>query len=180
VVERALALVARIEAPRVLDVGTGCGAIALAVAHERPDAIVTATDVSPAALELARENAERLALAVQFVEARLLDGLAGPFDLVVSNPPYVGADELPGLEPEVREWEPRVAVVDEGQTGELVWAAPGVLPTGGWLVLETHEARGESVAELLRGAGYQDVTITPDLAGRERVVEGRWQGGSSG
>jgi release factor glutamine methyltransferase len=180
VVERALALIAGIEAPRVLDVGTGCGAIALAVAHERPDAIVTATDVSPAALELARENAERLALAVQFVEARLLDGLAGPFDLVVSNPPYVGADELPGLEPEVREWEPRVAVVDEGQTGELVWAAPGVLPTGGWLVLETHEARGESVAELLRGAGYQDVTITPDLAGRERVVEGRWQGGSSG
>jgi release factor glutamine methyltransferase len=175
VVERALALLAGIDAPRVVDVGTGSGAIALAIADERPDARVTATDVSPAALELARENATALDLRVELVETTLLEGLPGPFDLVVSNPPYVEASELAGLEPEVREWEPREALVAEGQTEELVRGAPSVLTEGGWLVLETHAERGRQVAELLREGGYADVTITPDLAGHERVVEGRWQ-----
>ena len=89
VVERALALVAEVEAPRVVDVGTGSGAIALAIADERPDARVIATDVSPDALALARENAQRCGLAVDLREASLLDGVEGPLDLVVSNPPYV-------------------------------------------------------------------------------------------
>jgi len=175
VVERALAVVARVDAPRVVDVGTGSGAIALAIADERPDARVTATDVSPAALELARENATALGIDVELVQTSLLDGLSGPFDLVVSNPPYVEAGELAGLEPEVREWEPREALVAAGQTEELVRTAPPVLTEGGWLVLETHAQGGGRVADLLREAGYAEVTIRPDLAGRERVVEGRWQ-----
>jgi release factor glutamine methyltransferase len=173
VVERALALVAEVGAPRVVDVGTGSGAIALAIADERPDARVVATDVSPGALALAGENARRLGLSVELVEAALLEGIEGPFDVVVSNPPYVLASELGGLEPEVRDWEPRVATVDHGQTGALVEAARTVLAPGRWLVLETHEHRAAEVAALLSRAGYTGTAITVDLAGRERVVEGR-------
>jgi release factor glutamine methyltransferase len=174
VVERALALLDGFAAPRVVDVGTGSGAIALALADERPHARVTATDVSPDALALARENAARLGLAIELVETSLLDGLDGPFDLVVANPPYVAERELGALEPEVREWEPRGALVEAGQTEALVRAAPGLLLPGGALVLECHEGEAGAVAGLLRDAGYEDVRVTVDLAGRERVVEGRW------
>jgi release factor glutamine methyltransferase len=173
VVERALALLAGVEAPRVVDVGTGSGAIALAVAQERPDARVTATDASAEALALARENAERLGLDVAFLETQLLDGLEGPFDLVVSNPPYVRADELDSLQPELR-WEPRAALVDDGQTEALARGAPRVLR--GWLVLECHERRARDVATRLSEWGYRSVTISDDLAGRPRVVEAQWQG----
>jgi len=175
VVERALALIAGIESPWVVDVGTGSGAIALAIVDEHPGAIVTASDLSPEALALARENAERLGLKIETVETNLLDGLAGPFDLVVSNPPYVSAGELPGLQPEVRDWEPLLALVGDEQTAELVRAARGVLVDGGSIVLECHEARAAEVAALLDESGYAEATITPDLAGRERVVEARWE-----
>ena len=173
VVERCLALLEGIEAPRVIDVGTGSGAIALAVKHERPDARVTATDVSAAALALARENAERLRLEVTLVEADLLAGVAGSFDLIVSNPPYVLADELPGLEPEVRDWEPELALIDTGQTARLAEAARGLLD--GWLVLEVHERLAGETAERLTNLGYRAATISLDLGGRERVVEARWE-----
>jgi release factor glutamine methyltransferase len=98
---------------------------------------------------------------------------AGEFDLVVSNPPYVSAEELAAAPPEVRDWEPRVALLDEAQTEEIARAARDVLD--GWLVLEAHEGRAGEVAELLSTLGYGDVTITPDLGGRERVVEARWE-----
>jgi release factor glutamine methyltransferase len=175
VVERALAAIAGVEAPRAVDVGTGSGAIALALADERPDARVTGTDVSADALALALENAERLGLAVELVRCELVDGLEGPFDVVVSNPPYVGEEELAAVEPEVREWEPRVAVVDAGQTGRLVLAAREVLAPGGALVVETHEGKAAEVAAALGAAGYGPATITRDLGGRERVVEARWR-----
>jgi release factor glutamine methyltransferase len=171
-VERCLALLAGIDRPRVVDVGTGSGAIALALAQELPSAEVHATDISPGALALARENAETNGLAVELHEGDLLAGVAGPFDLVVSNPPYVDAGELDALEPEVREWEPRGALVDEGQTGRLARDAQEVLD--GWLVLEVHEARARIVVETLEGVGYNSVAIVDDLSGRERVVEGRW------
>ncbi|HVC87432.1 MAG TPA: peptide chain release factor N(5)-glutamine methyltransferase [Gaiellaceae bacterium] len=172
VVERCLALLEGVERPRVCDVGTGSGAIALALAQERPGARVQATDISPAALDLARENASANGLGVTFVEGDLLAGLVGPFDLVVSNPPYVGAEEIAALEPEVREWEPRGALVDEGQTERLARAARAVLD--GWLVLEVHELHAASVSALLEELGYTEVTASADLAGRERVVEARW------
>jgi release factor glutamine methyltransferase len=171
VVERCLALLAGIEAPRIADVGTGSGAIALALKHERPDARIVATDASLGALTLARENAEDNELDVTFVEGDLLAGLKGPFDLVVSNPPYVGAGELAALEPELG-WEPRAALVDEGQTGRLIRDARGVLD--GWLVLEVHEHRARELAEEISALGYAATSIGLDLAGRERVVEARW------
>ena len=167
VVERALAHVADVDAPRVVDVGTGGGAIALSIAAERPDAQVIATDTSPGALTLARENAERLRLSVDFREANLLDGIDGPVDLVVSNPPYVLATEE--LQPELS-FEPRTALIDDGQTRALVEDARRVLD--GWLVLEVHEERADEVASWC--AEFTDVTITNDLAGRPRVIEARW------
>jgi release factor glutamine methyltransferase len=175
VVDRALTAIAAVAAPRIVDVGTGTGAIALALADERPDARVTATELAAGALALARENADRLGLAVELVHGSLLAGLAGPFDLVVSNPPYVRAPELRTLEPEVRDWEPRVATLDAGQTPLLIRAARDALAPGGAIVLECHADGAAEVAALLSDGGYGPTTITRDLAGRERVVEARWQ-----
>jgi release factor glutamine methyltransferase len=174
VVERALAAIAGLDEPRVVDVGTGTGAIALAIADEHPGARVVATDVSSDALALARENAERLGLAVDFRHADLLDGVAGPFELVVSNPPYVESAELVALEPEVRDFEPALALRDDGQTNALAAAAAGVLAPGGALVLECHEEQTEAVAAGLGELGYDAVDVVRDLAGRNRVVEARW------
>jgi release factor glutamine methyltransferase len=176
VVERCLALLGDGAEPDVLDVGTGSGAIALAIADEHPGAHVVAIDASPDALSLARENLERSGLGDRVVLAarNLEDGLPeGPYDLVVANPPYVLEAELPDLAPEVRDWEPRAAVVDRGQ-GELVErGALDVLRRGGALVVETHWDGARRVADRLENLGYEGVAITRDLAGRERVVEGR-------
>ncbi|HEX4526727.1 MAG TPA: peptide chain release factor N(5)-glutamine methyltransferase [Gaiellaceae bacterium] len=172
VVERCLVLLEGIESPRVVDVGTGSGAIALAIAQERPDARLHATDISRAAIELARENADANGLTVEFRAGDLLAGFEGPFDLVVSNPPYVDAGELDSLEPEVRDWEPRGALVADGQTERLVSDAQHVL--NGWLVLEVHEARARIVSQALERAAYSSVGIVNDLAGKERGVEGWW------
>ena len=179
VVERALEHLRGIEAPQVLDVGTGTGAIALAIADEEPDARVTAIDVSRDALALARENLELAHVdgRVRLVEHDLTFGLGNAdFDLVVSNPPYVEPDELPMLQPEVRDWEPHLALVAAGATDSLAAAARDALRPGGWLVLETAAHAGERVERLLRELGFDEVRITPDLAGRDRVAEGRWNG----
>ena len=146
----------------------------LAIADEVPRARVVATDVSPEALSLAQENAARTGLHVELVLADMCEGLSpGPFDLVVSNPPYVQPDEIDLLEPEVRDWEPREALVDRGQTEALARAAPAILVPGAPFVLEVHEERGREVARLLGELGYNGVRITRDLADRDRVAEGR-------
>jgi release factor glutamine methyltransferase len=174
VVERALALLGHSEAPRVLDVGTGSGAIALAIADEHPGALVTGIDASGHALAVARMNVSRTGLAVELRREDLFDGLPpGPWDLVVSNPPYVGPDEIDLLEPEVRDWEPRAALVGDGATEAVATGARGALAAGGALVLEAHADRAFAVADLLRGSGFVDVLVTRDLSGRPRVVEGR-------
>jgi release factor glutamine methyltransferase len=179
VVERALEHIRGLDRPRVLDVGTGTGAIALAIADELPEAQVTAMDVSTDALALARENLDLTGVngRVRLVEHDLTSGLGhGDFDLVVSNPPYVEPEELPTLQPEVRDWEPRIALVAPGATEKLAQAATEALRRGGWLVLETAAGAGERVERLLSELGFDRVTITPDLAGRDRVAEGRWSG----
>ena len=177
VVERALEHVRGLDEPEVLDVGTGTGAIALAIADELPTARVTAMDVSEDALSLARENLDLTGVngRVRLVEHDLTSGLGdGEFDLVVSNPPYVEPHELATLQPEVRDWEPHIALVASGATEKLAESARDALRTGGWLVLETAAGSGERVERLLTDLGFEDVTITPDLAGRDRVAEGRW------
>ena len=183
VVEEALRRIADVEAPLVLDVGTGSGAIALAVAHERPDAEVFAADVSPAALAVAAANAEALGLAVTFVEADALrpafaDGVPSAFALVVSNPPYVPEAERPGLQVEVRDHEPAAALfVPDADPLVFYRALAGhaerLLRPGGWLVAETHADHGHAVRQLWAGAGLADAAVLPDLAGRDRVAVAR-------
>jgi release factor glutamine methyltransferase len=175
VVERALAAIRDLEAPRVVDVGTGSGAIALAIADEHPGAQVLGIDLSEDALAVAAANRERNELSdrVTLARADLLHAPAGPVDLVVSNPPYVRPDELDSVDPEVRDWEPRLAVVGEGIAEQIAADAVQVLRPGGALVFECGAGQADGLAEELRRLGYVDVRITPDLAGIERVVEGR-------
>ncbi|MDE3024469.1 MAG: peptide chain release factor N(5)-glutamine methyltransferase [Acidobacteriota bacterium] len=163
VVERALALLDGTTSPRVLDVGVGSGAIALALKDERPDARVTGVDESDEALALARENADRLGLDVELRHGGLETAGSG-WDLVVSNPPYV--DTLEGLQPELR-YEPEVALVGTGLHERL---AEGARTRA--LVLEVGEGQAGGVARSLAELGYRDVRVTPDLAGIDRVVEG--------
>jgi release factor glutamine methyltransferase len=178
VVERCLARLRSVEAPRVLDVGTGTGAIALALADELPGAHVTGIDVSADALSLARENVARTGLDVELLEHDLRAGLpAGPWDLVVSNPPYVEPEELDTLMPDVRDFEPHLALVGRGATEAVAQAALDALAPGGWLVLEVGDGQATATAALLHDLGYAEVATTADLTGRDRVLEGRRVGG---
>jgi release factor glutamine methyltransferase len=167
VVERCLELLRGMPAPRVLDVGTGTGAIALAIADEHRGARVTAVDCAPAAVELARENAGRLGLDVEVREGDF-DVAGEGWELVVSNPPYVTPAEWETLQPEIRDWEPRGALVGVGLHERLARMARTDM-----LVLETHECQAGDVAETLTSLEYTDVRVTSDLAGKPRVVEGR-------
>lgn len=170
-VELALELAPR----RVLDVGTGSGAIALAIADELPGCEVIATDTSPAALEVARANAERVGLAgrVELVEA-MLPPEPGDLDLVVANLPYVAETEWAGLEPEVTRWEPREALL-AGADGLDVFkvAVPVLAGVAPVLALEVGRGQASPVAELLFEAGFGAVETRPDLAGIPRIVWGR-------
>lgn len=170
---------------RVLDVGTGSGAIALAVADELPHCAVTATDTSASALEVARANAERLGLAnrIRFYEGTLppLDDADGSFDLVLANLPYVAERDWPTLQPEVTRWEPREALL-AGPDGldayrSFIPECSGHLnryaeQMTGALAVEVGEGQAPAVAELMREAGFGEVETRRDLAGIERVVIG--------
>ena len=176
VVERCLAHLAGIDEPDVLDVGVGSGAISLAIADEHPGARVTAIDASEEALALAKENMERTGLAVDLLLHDLRDGLpGGPYDLVVSNPPYVLPEEIDSLDPEVRDWEPRQALVGRDATEAIARSAPAVLRRGGWLVLEVADGGAQATSDVLTALRFRSVSRSLDLAERERVVEGRWE-----
>ena len=173
VVERCLARIAGLAEPRVLDVGTGSGAIALAIADEHPGARVAGIDASSGALEVAGANALRTMLAIELREWDLYTGLPeGPWDLVVSNPPYVRPEDVASLQPEVRDWEPRDALVGVGATEAIARGAVEVLLQGGALVFEVSWDDAARVTALLGSLGYADATTTQDLAARDRVVEG--------
>ena len=134
---------------------------------------MTAIDASPDALAVARENAARAGLEIELIEADLFAGLPeGPWDLVVSNPPYVLPAEIDSLPPEVRDGEPRAARVGEGATEAIAEQARDALSAGGALVLEVAAGDAARVARLLDGLGYTYVDVTRDLSGRDRVVEG--------
>jgi release factor glutamine methyltransferase len=172
-VDWALQCLARRAAPRVLDLGTGSGAIALAIAHARPDAQVTAVDVSADALVVAEANARRLGLAVRFAQADWLDGAATNHDLIVSNPPYIaqGDPHLAALG-----HEPRSALVS-GADGlddirRIVAAAPQHLQGDGWLLLEHGHEQAPAVRALLAAANFREVQSRNDLAGIARCSGG--------
>ncbi len=175
VVQHCLELLAGFPEPRVLDIGVGSGAIALAIADEHPGALVTGTECSTGALAVAQENLDRTGLGgrVRLVEGTLFADLVETFDLIVSNPPYVSPQEIDSLDPEVAEWEPREALVAVGATETIAEGGRSRLAPDGALVLETAGGKAGSVAELLVGLGYRDVVIGQDLSGRERVVQGR-------
>ena len=182
-VETALGLLQGRSAPHIADVGTGTGCIALSLAAERPDAQVYAIDVSPMALELAADNARRLSL-----ERRLslhagdllapLEPLHGHLDLIVSNPPYLEASELDALEPEVRDHEPRLALVPSGGDrlsvyARLAPAATRALAPGGALAVEIGFGMHDEVAAIFAGAGLRVERSVLDLQRIPRVVVAR-------
>ena len=162
---------------RIVDVGTGSGAIALALAKELPDAEIHAADISPAALEIARANAARhqFEKRIDFHEADLLGDLIPRFDLVVSNPPYVGESEEDQVQLEVRKFEPRSAVF-AGATGteviaRLIPQARTALRPGGWIVMEISGTIADRVHNLLDG--WESVQISKDLQSIPRVIRAR-------
>lgn len=160
---------------RVLDVGTGSGAIALALADERPDLRVSASDSSGAALELARENAERLGIGVGLLEADLLEGVPDEFDAILSNPPYVSDGERARLAPEIVRHEPAAALFAGADGLDAIRALVGQAGRRGavrLLALEVGIGQAPAVAQLMQQAGFANVDTRRDLAGIERVVVG--------
>ncbi|MGG7566403.1 peptide chain release factor N(5)-glutamine methyltransferase [Rhodovulum sp. DZ06] len=164
---------------RILDLGLGSGCILLTLLAEWPGAMGVGVDASAAALDIARRNAAALGLEAR-ADLRLGDwatGIDGPFDLVVSNPPYIAEDEMPGLSPEVRDWEPRMALTPGGDGLSpyriLGAEAPRLLAPGGRVLLECGAGQAEAVAGMLAEAGLGGVRVHRDMDGRGRCVEGR-------
>jgi release factor glutamine methyltransferase len=163
------------ESPRLLDLGTGSGAIALAVRHARPLTQVDAVDASANALALARANAAHLGLELQWLEGSWFAPVSGLYDVIVSNPPYVRADDphLPALA-----HEPRTALISGpdglGDIRHIVNGAAGHLVAGGWLLLEHGFDQGTDVGALLLAAGFRNITARHDLGGHWRCTGGQW------
>lgn len=163
----------------ILDVATGSGAVALALADELPDATITAADISADALEVARANAERLGSAgrVTFRESDLLDSIEGVFDAISANLPYVTSGELARLQPEITDFEPALAL-DGGDDGldlvrRLAQQATAHLKPGGLIALEIGDDQGPATAQILTDEGFGETDIHQDLAERDRIVTGR-------
>ncbi len=176
VVERALEHLDKNAAARVADLGTGSGAIALAIASERPAAKIVASDISKDALAIAMRNVARLQVPnVTLTQSSWFAALQGPFDLIVANPPYIAIDD-PDLSAAVRRHEPAAALIS-GRDGleaieHIASAAPRYLASGGWLVLEHGWKQAGAVRDLLVRNGFTRVRSHADLAGHERVTEG--------
>ncbi len=183
IVEEALSVV-RQESwirPRILDIGTGSGAIALALAREIPDASVTATDISKAVLKTAQKNAAALKLnhSIVFLEGDIFEPVGGRFDMIVSNPPYIGAEEYESLPAGVKNFEPEEAL-RAGQTGlefyeKLIYQAHGYLKENGWLLLEIGARQKQEVRAIFEAHKdfYERIDVREDYAGLPRVIKGR-------
>jgi len=179
VIELALDLIGsehRLERLRVLDIGTGSGALLLALLKELPRATGVATDISESALNVARANAERHGLTsrCQFVNADIAAGVEGPFNLIVSNPPYIVRNDISELEPEVRDYDPALAL-DGGPDGldcyrAIATEARRLLAPGGYLVVEIGIGQDRAVSGLFSGVGLTVVETRPDLAGIPRAL----------
>lgn len=164
------------ENAQVLDLGTGCGAIAIAIAHERPDLKVTATDCAPGPLAVARSNAERLQVDVEFIASDWFSELTGQWDIIVSNPPYVALEDA---HLESLQYEPQGALVS-GPTGlddltRIVIAAPAYLHNNGVLTIEHGYNQGTAVRGLFTTAGLEQIETRRDLGNNERMTYGYWR-----
>jgi release factor glutamine methyltransferase len=164
---------------RVLDLGTGSGCILLSLLADRPTATGVGADLSDAALQIAQENAERLGVSdrAELIQSDWFAAITGRFDLIVSNPPYIAKAEMAGLAPEVREWEPQMALTDgaDGLTHyrSIATRSGKFLRRGGVLMVETGYQQGPDVASIFTDAGFVDVAVLPDLGGADRVVRGK-------
>lgn len=161
---------------KMLDLGTGTGCILLSCLASMPMATGLGVDISPAALAVAEGNAQALGLAgrARFAPSDWFSAVTGRFDLIVSNPPYIAADEMAALSPEVRDWEPHLALTPGGDGLDayraIAQGAPARLMSGGRLMVEIGPTQGQAVAALFARAGLADIRILPDLDGRDRVV----------
>jgi release factor glutamine methyltransferase len=174
-VEKALELAGRVVSPRILDVGTGSGAIAVALAHKLPCAQIAAIDISSRALAVAEENAKRNGVAVRFLLGDLLAPVAGErFEIIVSNPPYVPTTDRDTLSVEVREYEPALALFagDDGLDvyRRLIPAAFDALTPGGFVALEIGYSQSTAIEALLARSGFEQIQFVPDLQGIPRVA----------
>ncbi len=164
---------------KLLDLGTGSGAIAISLLAERAGARAVGTDISPEALAVAGRNAVAHGVTPRLILplSDWFEDVGGRFDLIVSNPPYIAAGEMAGLEPEVREWEPAVALTDGGDGlsayRAIAHGAPDHLRPGGRVIVEIGATQGTAVASLFRAAGLEEVAVHPDLGGADRVVAAR-------
>lgn len=176
IVEEALEALTGVDAPRIADVGTGSGCLAIALACELPRAHVVATDLSPLAIDVARRNAAKHGVTgrVRFVLTDLLDQVGGQFDAIVSNPPYVQAGDLPGLAPEVRDHEPALALVGGADGLDTIRAmfarVPPRLAPGGRLIVEFGYTQDERVCDLARTAGFTVLRVRSDFQDIPRVA----------
>lgn len=165
-----------LEAPfaRLLDMGTGTGAILISLLAERPTASGLGTDISAAALEVARRNAARIGVRADFVVSDWYHGIEGRFDLIVSNPPYIALAEMEDLSPEVRDWEPWGALTDHGDglaAYRLIAQGAGAhLLPGGRIAVEIGHEQGPAVAQIFQDAGFSQVEVRRDLGRRDRVI----------
>ena len=178
-VEWAVELASQYDLQSMLDLGTGSGAIALAVQHDLPHLSVTASDVSKLALRVARQNAQDLGLPVEFVESSWFGALAQRrWALIASNPPYVAADDAHLQQGDLR-FEPNTALTDGGDglssIREIASKAPNHLEAGGWLLIEHGYDQASDVRSILKLNGFSKVSLRHDLAGRPRVTGGCWQ-----
>jgi len=164
---------------QILDLGTGSGAILISCLAEMPHAQGMGVDVSESALAVARHNARRHGVAprARFAVSDWYGSVVGTFDLILSNPPYVSAAEMDSLPPDVREWEPEIALTPGGDgLGAYRGIVPGAvkcLAPDGWLIVETGTAQAEAVAALFSEAGFRRITVSRDLDGRDRAVSGQ-------
>ncbi len=171
---------AALEGPfqRVLDLGTGTGAILITLLAERSGTSGVGTDISDAALQVAQRNATRIGVDAVFRQADWFQGVDGQFDLIVSNPPYIALTEMEALDPEVRDWEPRGALTDGGDGlgayRVIAESAGAHMTDGGRLLFEIGAGQGRAVCDILAQAGFQSVEIRQDLNGRDRVITAKW------